>query len=1669
MRIGAIAAPGAETGIRKMARSGAIVATAAAVAAFSAGLILGRNIDRGDAEMRDSAGNPLVAPIARRSDGDGQARRPFQEVRAIDAPRAADAAAATDAFAFERLSILVDGDTPKACLRFTEELKADGPVSYQDFVRLSPAARPAISVDGRNLCLSGLSFDTEYRATVRKGFAAASGETLARNVEVTIAFGDKPAYVGFAGDGVILPRLDADGLALETVNVENVRLSIARVSDRSLVTKSLAAGGTVDEDDYYYVYGSEDGEDVGVPVFEEEIAVEGTRNERATTVFPMGAALNALTPGAYFVRLTDASSAAPEYRPAQAWRWILYTDIALTSYLSSEGLAVSVRSIQTGKSRAGVDLQLLAENNDILARATTGGDGFARFAKGAISGDGPLRPAVVMAYGQQSDFAALDLRRSPLDLSDRNVGGRSAPPVVDGYLYADRGIYRPGETVKLTALMRDAAGVAIDRKATLIVRRPNGVEAARMRVDRVDMGAFVREFELPRAAPRGVWSAVLEADGAGQSASIDFSVEDFVPQRLEVKLDADETTMLAPGEARPLRISSRYLYGAPAANLLVEAEARLRVDPNPFPSYRRFRFARVREDFQERLIPIAGQGAPSISTDAAGEATATLQLERPDNAASAPLRADVVVGVVEPGGRVVRESARIPFREFKRYVGLALKNEGTRVDKDATAEIDLVSLTNEGAPAASEIEWSIVEEDYWFEWYRQNGQWRWRRSFRDIPINDGRVTTGADGLGRVAERLKPGAYRISAADPATGASAELQFNVGWTSYASGVDRPDQAAMTLLTDDVAPGARVRLMLDAPYAGEATIVVATDRVLSTQQIKVEKGAREVVIDTDAAWGGGFYVLATVVTSRDAVDRPIPRRAMGVAYVPFDMSARTLTVALTAPDVVRPRSIVPLDVRIGGAARGEDVMLTVAAVDEGILRLTKFQSPDPVAHYYGKKRLALDIHDDYGRILDPNLGAPVRFGGDQIGGEGLTVVPTRSVALFNGPIRVDDEGRARVDLDLPDFNGELRLMAVAWSATKVGAGARPLTVRDRTPALLSLPRFLAPNDEAVATLLVDNVDGPVGEYDIRLNAGGAVVADARVETALARNEQAELVLDVRGGPVGVGEAMLSVNGPGDYFISRSYPIQTRSPYFPVTRSTTTRLAAGEAINLSSSLVDGFVEGSTEVIASFSPLRGIDPAPMLAALSRYPYGCSEQLTSVAMPLLYRNDLAAAAGRDADLATRGRVQEAINTLLNRQGADGAFGLWRVDDRNATPWLGAYVVDFLARAQMEGYGVPEAALDLAYSAMARIADLDSYAYVAYQPRPYEGAWSNDTPDQYRKRAAAYAMYVLARAGRANLSDLRYLHDAELMNIESPLARAHIGAALSMMGDRARALNAFDKARAALGYENTGDYYQTPLRDAAGVLALLTEVQGAAGVQSTTDYFLNAMRDPEMLHTQEKAFTLLAAQALLRSAGEVRVMNGETQVSPGAPAPRAAVSVADLAANPAFTNESEGPVFATVTVSGSPTQSPGAYAEGFELSKRILARDGSTVDLSAVRQNDRLVVVVSGRSLQERVNSSVIVDLLPAGFEIEAPLSIPDVRHGPYGWIGELSDFKIMEARDDRFVAAIDLRAESFTTAYLVRAVTPGAFALPGAVIEDMYRPGLGARTLDGRVSIAPAR
>ena len=446
--------------------------------------------------------------------------------------------------------------------------------------------------------------------------------------------------------------------------------------------------------------------------------------------------------------------------------------------------------------------------------------------------------------------------------------------------------------------------------------------------------------------------------------------------------------------------------------------------------------------------------------------------------------------------------------------------------------------------------------------------------------------------------------------------------------------------------------------------------------------------------------------------------------------------------------------------------------------------------------------------------------------------------------------------------------------------------------------------------------------------------------------------------------------------------------------------------------------------------------------------------------------------------------------------AAGQFGLWRAGDGEASPWLNVYAIDFLMHAKDAGFAVPDAAMQRSYAWLRqaiRQIDQDNRGYY------------REAPDATR----AYAEFVLARAGRADLGEIRRLHDAvaEASRLSpqqtlirwrnggeealaEPLSLGQLAGALSLMGDRARARDAFGMAVAALDMPRYPrwwfdfDYY-SGARDLAGLIAVAAEIGDEQTAAALVDRFRGLSLSADRLNTQEKAWLLAAAHVLSQDTrGRALAVNGREVAGLKLPA-GFAPSIAEIAAGYTIRNQGSGDLWRTLTIHGSPKAAPSAMQAGYTLTKEYFDLDGKPVDPAHLRQNDRLIVSLRGRSEDSDAHRTVLVDLLPAGWEIEAPI----VKDTDYGFLGPLSRVRVREARDDRFVAAFDLgeglepgrwpyiierndanphlESDEFHLAYLVRVVTPGSFDLPEAVVEDMYRPGVMARTDAARIVVDP--
>ncbi len=1573
-------------------------------------------------------------------------------------------------FGVSGAEVVAERDVPQACFTFTDRLEKSRTVDYRDHVEVVPVGEGA-AFEGspvardRTLCVEGLRHGQKYRITLREGLPGGDGRSLAAADSREIEVPNRKPSLAFRGAGYILPRIGADGLPLRSINLDRARLQVLRINDRSLVEK-IYFGRIAQQLSDHEV--GEILDRAGQEVWRGEMAISNVRNQAVVTPFPIDAVLGRLDPGVY-IAVAGAEEVTPGGWDHKATQWFVVSDLGLNTIMGEDALVVFARSVSGATPEAGVELRLLARNNAELGKVSTGPDGIARFDLAALRAAGGEAPQALFAYRGAGDFGFLDLAAP--------AGGtaRPAPGQPDAFLYTERGIYRPGETVNLAVLLRDAdAKPVAGRSLTLRILRPDGFEVERRPLADAGGGGFTTRIGLPGNAYPGPWTVTVHADAepgatpspaagaaapAGGPASgapalgpalgrVEFLVEDFVPPRLDVALTAADRELPADGRT-VLTIDGHFLYGAPAAGLPGQLAVTLRAAENPYPNLPGYRFGLA----QEEVAPQRSE-LPGFTTNRNGQAEVELGLPKPPES-TRPLEAVVRATLLDVGGRSVSRDLILPVRHQPFAIGIRPRFEGEGVPEGATASFDVLAVSPDGTPVdREELSYELFEEEHDYVWFEANGRWDYKVTVRDQRVTGGSLATQLSKPGTVEAPVNAGRYRLEVFDPKTGVATSLRFAAGWWMTPTDGERPDEVDVTVMLPSYRGGETARVHVKPPYDSQVFIAVADRRVrhASTHRIGPEGAFLEIPVDP--AWTGGVYVLATAFATPDPQAKGAPRRAVGLSWLSVDAAQRTLDLRIEAPATTEPRRQVNAELVVEGAAEGQPAYVTLAAVDDAVSQLTERRAPDPKEHYLGKRRLAVELRDSFGRLIDPVAPDPARVrpgGATRLRPVGVRV-PQKServVSLFSGILPVGAGGRLSVPLEVPDFQGRLRLTAVAWSGDRLGYAESRILVRDPVLADLAVPRFLAPGDRAVVPVSLDNAGGPAGSYRITLTASGAVSLDGSGDAtaSLGRGKRVTMERALRADSVGVGHVTLDLVGPDGLRVTRRWEIPVRPGSAPVIRRAVAMLAPDRSVAVPADLTAGLRPETVSAALSLGILPEIDVPGLLTTLERSGTGGLEAAASRALPLLVLGDVAVALGLDTEERVKARVQRAVDRVLTMQRPDGSFAAWSPKGESDS-WLTAYALDILGRARASGYRVPEAPYRKGLDGLK--AALDN-AWVEAEELP----------------GRAYALHVLARAKMVDAGAVRYFQETFWDKLPTDFARAQVAAALAALGEGAGAAEAFDRLTGArIGSSSLRDY-GSPLRDDAGVVVLMAE-SGAAErerLDQAAERLAKTYAAVRVTGAQEQAWLLLAAKALVDRAPAMKVAVGE-QVMEGA---KPLFQRIDPASPPALRNAGGEPLRQIVSVVGVAEAPPEPEEQGISIARRVFDMAGNPVDLKAVRQNDRLVVVLEGGTADPVDHQALVSDPLPAGFEIETVRLAGGAPLGELSWLGELTVPRHVEYRDDRFVAAVELtkQAPRFRLAYLVRAMTSGDFALPGATVEDPHRPHRAARTAAARLHVLP--
>ena len=1508
---------------------------------------------------------------------------------------------------------------------------------------------------------------------VDKGLKSFGGFELGRRYDATLQVGEPPREVRILHSGALLPLRGERRLSLYSRDVPAIRYEVARVLPDRLPLLATQAGGTFANPEFFNWNLSYDDLTERSEVIEPvaPATARGAVQYHGFDLTPFMAEGGAGGRGVFLVRAGgwDPESKQPIGEPDQ--RLVLVTDLGILVKKAVDGTEdVFVQSVSGGEPVAGAQVQVIGRNGVALASRAT--DERGRAALPSLRQFVREREPVLYVVRQGDDAAFLPVNRSDrgLDYSRFDVGGvmnATQAGQLAAYAFSDRGIYRPGDEMKFGLIVRASdwsrplEGVPLEA----ILTDPRGSVAFRQRIRLGAAGFEELAWRTAEASPTGAWSLgvyiVKDGEAGERIGATVVNVQEFLPDRLKLALrfsSEREQGWVSPQQLEA-SLELRTLFDTPAGGRRVSTSLRLSPRLPQFAAWKEFRFTdplKAKKSFDDPL--------PDVTSAADGTARVPLRLERFD---AGTYSLQVVARAFEPGGgRGVTQARTLLVSSLPFLVGMKPDGELGYVTRGARRTVAIVAVDPAlKATAAPGLKLELLERRWVSVLERQDdGTLRYESRLREQPLKSEPLALPAAVVERALATDAPGEFALVVREASGRELNRLEYSVAGTgNVARRMDRNAELELRLARSDYAPGDEIELSIRAPYAGAGLITIERERVHAFRWFRADTTSSVQRIRLPEGFDGNGYVTVTFVRDPNSAEIFASPLAHGVAPFSVNLDRRRVAVEVEAPARARPGETVELRYRAARPAR-----VVLFGVDEGILQVAGWRNPDPLASFFEKRALEVEtrqildlILPEFRQLLTP---AP---GGDAEGGAARYLNPFKRrrdapVAFWSGIVEAGPEARS-FRYTVPDyFNGSMRIVAVAVAPDAVGVAAEQTVVRGDFVILPNAPLAVAPGDEFELTAGVTNNlagSGAAAQLLTRLAASShfEVIGATEQRQGIAEGREGVVRFRLRAKQqTGSGTLRLTTAAGGrEASIAATVSVRPAGAFQARLAAGTLRRGAAEFVPTRRLRPE---QRRLEATISASPLalaRGFE-----GWLADYPFGCTEQLVSQAVPAvvlgarpeLGRHNMGDTGRSDA------RWARLLVELRARQAGEGGFGYWPGDGA-VSAFPSVYALHMLVEARERGMDAPRDVIDRGGEW------LQQYA-------ASEGQTLAD------ERVRAYAIYVLTRMGRvaSNLAgaQLERLDAKRKAAWRRDITAAFLAAAYQNMRQGRLA----GELMAGVRFAKAGEAWpEDPGAEAVGFVY-------DAGVHDLQLLYLLARHFPERLRAAPAdALAAIAAAAprersTVTAAWGVLAIDAYAALAAASPAgsftiselgrdgaARALALEGELLRRAAFGPEaarlrfaasgSEGAVFWTVEEAGYDREPPReALAAGMEIARDYLDAAGKPV--TTVNQGDELQVRLRFRATGKRAYwDGVVVDLLPGGFE-----PVLDGASATAGWSPQH-----VELREDRVVAfgLVDLRAGEFT--YRVRATTAGSFVAPPAYVESMYSPGVQGRSAAGRITV----
>lgn len=1520
-------------------------------------------------------------------------------------------------------------------------------------VSVSPQVAYTVELLDYGFLISGnFSTDKSYKLTVSKALKGIFGGTLKADAEQPIAFGELQASIRFAAkNAVYLSSKGQKNVAVRITGVPKVTVKIFKVYKNNLLSY-LRESGAFYRYDYEDDYGYNDGyfygdfSDYGDLIFQKEYTTRELPKVGADYLINLEN-LHDEKPfrGIYVLQVQSVQD-----QWLRANRMIALSDIGLAAKATQNEVIVLASSVMSAAPLAGVEITLVSSNNQEIATQKTDMNGVAYFHD--LSAKAPGFETAMIFANLGDDFTYMHFKQTQIAVARYDVGGmRTNRAGLQAFLYGDRDLYRPDETIHLKAVVRDGQwNPARNMPVKLRILLPNGQEFINRRGMLNAQGTYETSVQIPESTVTGTYTIELLSGNDILLQTRSVNVEEFIPDRIKVNVSVDKE-FVRTGET--VRFSGQALnfFGPPARNRKYEAEMSLTRKEFTVKQLPDYDFSLVgRTDVYFEKIGTTGV------TDEDGRFFAEFRIA-PEYKNLGILEGKIYSSVFDETGRAVNRQTK--FEVVTQPLMFGIKNFTRYVDVRQPVSIPLVAVNykgevQNGAKARVTIvryQWqNVLEREEYSQYYRYVSR------KKEIVEKDEIITLSGTSTSYSFIPTESGEYQIRLAPPgdntATYAAREFYAYSFGTANATSFEINREGLVQIETDKASyrVGEKAKVLFKTPFKGRMWVTVERNEVLDQFFADTDGRTASLTLPVKKEYLPNVYIAVTLIKPHD--DSSIPLTvAHGYQNLTVEDTDAKLDLKITAP--TKSRSDTKQQITVQTNRKQSDIEITLAVVDEGILLLKNYQSPDPYRFFFQKRALEVNSYNLYPKLfpelktLQRNYGADYYDLGKRL--NPLANKRVKPVAFWSGTLRTDGSGRASYTVHIPaSFSGELRVMAVAVKDNAFGAASASITVADPIVISTALPRFLSPEDEIEVPIMLANTTVNNAQAQTRISAAGPVeiLGESVQNVFVSANGENSAVFRLKAKPqIGISRIKVEVSALGEKF-AQTVELSVR-PAVPLLKSSGSgRIESGTTQTVE--LPRDYLPASADARLTLSRSPVMELGKELSYLLQYPYGCAEQTVSVAFPQLYLADLMPAPKNNPMSVSKSalNVQQAIRRLQTMQLYSGGIAYWQGGTEESW-WSSVYALHFLTEARKAGYEADAkmlAALTDYVSGKAKKKSMTEYEY-------YDAA-NRRVKVKITPREVPYSLYVLALAGKPDISTMNYYKNRE--NTLSLDGRYLLAAAYMLAGDMAsyRKLlpSQFAGERAVTALDGSFHSY---LRDQAIVLNALIETDPQNNqIPTMARQLSQQLKQAKYVNTQEAAFALLALGKLARKAGQsdaTAVISADGKKIADFKSTTLTLSGKEIAGKKLQIQAQGGTVYYFWEAEG--LSASGTYPEEdsyLKVRREFYDRNGNRLNMNTFNQNELVVVKISLQTVNgATVPNTVISDLLPAGFEIENPRinSLPGMA-----WTEKAGMPQHTDIRDDRihlFTAATPTVSEFY---YAVRVVTKGTFRIGPVSADAMY-------------------